>query len=193
MTLSVVPYYNKPNQEGIYRHFKTIAEAVDIPMILYNVPGRTVADMQPDTALRLAQIDNIVAIKEATGNIGRACYLFKHAPENFAVYSGDDATALGFLLCGGHGVISVTANVAPKMFAEMCHAALQGDIATARVLNDKLQYLNTGLFCEPNPVPAKYALAKLGKIDAYCRLPLIEISPAGQATVEAAMQEAGLI
>ena len=193
MTLSVVPYYNKPNQEGIYRHFKTIAEAVDIPMILYNVPGRTVADLQPDTALRLAQIDNIVALKEATGNIGRACYLFKHAPENFAVYSGDDATALGFLLCGGHGVISVTANVAPKMFADMCHAALQGDIATARALNDKLQQLNTGLFCEPNPVPAKYALAKLGKIDAYCRLPLIEISPAGQATVEAALQEAGLI
>lgn len=193
MTLSVVPYYNKPNQDGIYHHFKTVAEAVDIPIILYNVPGRTVVDMQPNTALRLAQIENIVGIKEATGNIARACYLFKHAPTDFAVYSGDDPTALAFLLCGGDGVISVTANVAPKMFADMCHAAIQSDIATARALNDKLQRLHTDLFCEPNPVPTKYALAKLGKIDPFCRSPLIEITSAGQAIVEAAMQEAGLI
>lgn len=193
MTLSVVPYYNKPNQEGIYRHFKAIAEAADIPMILYNVPGRTVADMQPDTALRLAQIDNIVGIKEATGNIARACYLFKHAPADFAVYSGDDPTALAFLLCGGHGVISVTANVAPKLFADMCHSALKGDIATARALNDKMQSLHTDLFCAPNPVPAKFAVSKLGRMQPYCRLPLTEITPAGEATVVAAMQEAGLI
>lgn len=193
MTLSVVPYYNKPNQEGIYRHFKTIAEATSIPMILYNVPGRTVADMQPDTALRLAQIDNIVGIKEATGNIGRACYLFKHVPENFAVYSGDDPTAMAFLLCGGHGVISVTANVAPKMFANMCHAALRGDIAGARSLNDKLQRLHGDLFCEPSPAPTKWALSRIGKISPVCRLPITELTEAGQATVTAAMREAGLI
>lgn len=193
MTLSVVPYYNKPNQEGIYRHFKTIAEATSIPMILYNVPGRTVADMQPDTALRLSQIDNIVGIKEATGNIGRACYLFKHVPENFAVYSGDDPTAMAFLLCGGHGVISVTANVAPKMFADMCHAALRGDIAGARNLNDKLQRLHGDLFCEPSPAPTKWALSRIGKISPVCRLPITELTEAGQATVTAAMREAGLI
>lgn len=193
MTLSVVPYYNKPNQEGVYRHFKTIAEATSIPMILYNVPGRTVADMQPDTALRLAEIDNIVGIKEATGNIGRACYLFKHVPENFAVYSGDDPTALAFLLCGGHGVISVTANVAPKLFADMCHAALRGDITGARALNDKLQRLHGDLFCEPSPAPTKWALSKLGKINPVCRLPITELTPAGQAVVLAAMQEAELI
>lgn len=193
MTLSVVPYYNKPNQEGIYRHFKTIAEATSIPMILYNVPGRTVADMQPDTALRLAQIENIVGIKEATGNIGRACYLFKHVPENFAVYSGDDPTAMAFLLCGGHGVISVTANVAPKMFADMCHAALRGDIAGARNLNDKLQRLHGDLFCEPSPAPTKWALSRIGKISPVCRLPITELTEAGQATVTAAMREAGLI
>lgn len=193
MTLSVVPYYNKPNQEGIYRHFKTIAEATSIPMILYNVPGRTVADMQPDTALRLAQIENIVGIKEATGNIGRACYLFKHVPENFAVYSGDDPTAMAFLLCGGHGVISVTANVAPKMFADMCHAALRGDIAGARSLNDKLQRLHGDLFCEPSPAPTKWALSQIGKINPVCRLPITELTEAGQTTVTAAMREAGLI
>lgn len=193
MTLSVVPYYNKPNQEGIYRHFKTIAEATSIPMILYNVPGRTVADMQPDTALRLALIENIVGIKEATGNIGRACYLFKHVPENFAVYSGDDPTAMAFLLCGGHGVISVTANVAPKMFADMCHAALRGDIAGARSLNDKLQRLHGDLFCEPSPAPTKWALSQIGKINPVCRLPITELTEAGQTIVTAAMREAGLI
>lgn len=193
MTLSVVPYYNKPSQEGIYRHFRTIAEATAIPMILYNVPGRTVADMQPDTALRLAEIDNIIGIKEATGNIGRACYLFKHAPKDFAVYSGDDPSALGFLLCGGQGIISVTANVAPRTFADMCHAALRGDIATARALNDRLQRLHVDLFCEPSPAPTKWALAQLGKIRPVSRLPIIELSEAGQARVRTAMQEAGLI
>ena len=193
MTLSVVPYYNKPNQEGIYQHFRTIAEATKIPMILYNVPGRTVADMLPKTILRLAEIDNIIGVKEATGNLGRACYLFKHVPENFAVYSGDDPSALGFLLCGGNGVISVTANVAPKQFADMCHAAIQGDITTARKINDQLISLHSDLFCEPSPAPTKWALHKLGKIRPVCRSPIIELSEVGQATILAAMQEAGLI
>ncbi|WP_066567349.1 4-hydroxy-tetrahydrodipicolinate synthase [Snodgrassella sp. CFCC 13594] len=193
MTLSVVPYYNKPSQEGIYRHFKTIANATAIPMILYNVPGRTVADMQPDTVLRLAEIDNIIGVKEATGNLGRACYLIKHAPKNFAIYSGDDPSALGFLLCGGHGVISVTANVAPQSFADMCHAAIKGDIATARAINDKLQGLHTDLFCEPSPAAVKWALAQLGKIRPISRLPIIELSAAGQAKTLAAMQAAELI
>lgn len=193
MILSVVPYYNKPNQEGMYRHFKTIAESTTLPVILYNVPGRTVVDLHPDTVLRLANIDNIIGVKEATGNLARACYLFKHVPEDFAVYSGDDPTALPFLLCGGHGVISVSANVAPKQFADLCHAAMQGDIATARAINDKLQSLHTDLFCEPSPAPTKWALQHLGKIRAVTRLPIIELSEAGQATVLAAMKQAELI
>lgn len=193
MTLSVVPYYNKPSQEGIYRHFKTIAAAAAIPMILYNVPGRTVADMGNETVFRLAQIDNIVGVKEASGNIGRACDLIKNAPEGFAVYSGDDPSALGFLLCGGHGIISVSANVAPQLFADMCHQALAGNIAAARAHNDKLQKLHADLFCEPSPAPTKWALAQLGKIRPVSRLPIIELSAAGQATVRAAMTDAGLI
>ena len=193
MTLSVVPYYNKPSQEGIYRHFKTIAEAVAIPMILYNVPGRTVADMANDTILRLAAIDNIIGVKEASGNLGRACDLIKNAPADFAIYSGDDPSALGFLLCGGHGIISVSANVAPKLFADMCHHALAGEIAAARACNDKLQKLHSDLFCEPSPAPTKWALAQLGKIRPVSRLPIIELSPAGQAKVRAAMQDAELI
>ena len=192
-TLSVVPYYNKPSQEGIYRHFKTIAEAVAIPMILYNVPGRTVADMANDTILRLTAIDNIIGVKEASGNLGRACDLIKNAPAGFAIYSGDDPSALGFLLCGGHGIISVSANVAPKLFADMCHHALAGEIAAARACNDKLQKLHSDLFCEPSPAPTKWALAQLGKIRPVSRLPIIELSPAGQAKVRAAMQDAELI
>ena len=193
MTLSVVPYYNKPSQEGIYRHFKTIAEAAAIPMILYNVPGRTVADMANSTILRLAAIDNIIGVKEASGNLGRACDLIKNAPQDFAIYSGDDPSALGFLLCGGHGIISVSANVAPKLFADMCHYALAGDIAAARACNDKLQKLHVDLFCEPSPAPTKWALAQLGKIRAVSRLPIIELSANGQATVLAAMRDADLI
>ncbi len=193
MTLSVVPYYNKPSQEGIYRHFKAIAEAAAIPMILYNVPGRTVADMDNQTILRLAAIDNIIGVKEATGNLGRACELIKHAPQGFAVYSGDDPSALGFLLCGGHGIISVTANVAPALFAQMCRAALAGDIPLARALNDRLQKLHVDLFCEPSPAPTKWALAQMGKIRPVSRLPIIELGTAGQARVRAAMAEAGLI
>ena len=192
-SLSVVPYYNKPSQEGIYRHFKTIAEAAAIPMILYNVPGRTVADMANDTILRLTAIDNIIGVKEASGNLGRACDLIKNAPADFAIYSGDDPSALGFLLCGGHGIISVSANVAPKLFADMCHHALAGEIAAARACNDKLQKLHSDLFCEPSPAPTKWALAQLGKIRPVSRLPIIELSPAGQAKVRAAMQDAELI
>lgn len=192
-TLSVVPYYNKPTQEGIYQHYKKIAEHVDIPMILYNVPGRTVADMCNDTALRLAEIPNIVGLKDATGNIGRACDLFLRAPKDFAVYSGDDATALAFLLCGGWGVISVTANIAPQLFSQMCAQALAGNIATARQLNDKLQGLNNHLFCEPNPIPTKWAAEKLGLCQGTLRLPLTELSPPGQHQVLAALKQAQLI
>lgn len=193
MTLSVVPYYNKPSQEGIYQHFKAIAQASAIPMILYNVPSRTVADMSNDTILRLAEIDNIIGVKEATGNIGRACDLIRRAPKSFAIYSGDDASAMAFLLCGGHGIISVTANVAPKLFADMCHEALVGNIQAARVCNDKLQKLHSDLFCEPSPAPTKWALAQLGKIRAHCRLPIVPLSEAGQQRILSAMREAELL
>lgn len=193
MSLSVVPYYNKPSQEGMYQHFKAIAEASAIPMILYNVPGRTVADMSNDTILRLAEIDNIIGVKETTGNIGRTCDLVKRAPPNFALYSGDDASAMAFLFCGGHGVISVSANVAPQLFAAMCHAALAGDIASARAINDKLQKLHTDLFCEPSPAPTKWALAQLGKVRNVSRLPIVPLSAHGQDIVRAALAEAELI
>lgn len=192
MTLSVVPYYNKPSQEGIYRHFHTVAEAADIPMIIYNVPSRTVVDMNNDTILRLADIANIVGVKETSGNMGRACELLKHAPADFAVYSGDDPSALAFLLCGGHGVISVSANVAPRLFADMCRAALAGDLATARAHNDRLQKLHSDLFCEPSPAPTKWALAQLGLSGETARLPITALTDAGQAIVRTAMQEAGL-
>ena len=192
MSLSVVPYYNKPSQEGMYRHFQAIAEAADIPMIVYNVPGRTVVDMNNDTILRLAEIGNIVGVKEASGNIGRACELFKYVPQDFAVYSGDDPTALAFLLCGGHGIISVSANVAPKLFADMCREALAGNIAAARKHNDRLQKLHRDLFCESSPAPTKWALAQLGLIGETARLPITELTAAGQATVRTAMKEAGL-
>lgn len=191
--LSVVPYYNKPSQEGMYRHFKAVAEQTSLPVILYNVPGRTVVDMNNDTIVRLAQIDNITGVKEATGDIGRACELLRSVPEDFAVYSGDDSSAMAFMLCGGHGVITVSGNVAPKKFAQMCRAALNGDIATARALNNELMVLHTTLFCEPSPTPAKWALSRLGKCAAHVRLPIIELSEAGQAKVLAAMQQAKLI
>ncbi|GAB3250707.1 4-hydroxy-tetrahydrodipicolinate synthase family protein [Chitinimonas naiadis] len=192
MTLSVVPYYNKPTQEGMYQHYKAIAEAVAIPMILYNVPGRTVADMSNDTILRLASIPNIVGVKEATGDIGRAADLALRAPKDFALYSGDDATALAFMLMGGHGVISVTANVAPKLMSEMCAAALRGDIAAARAANDKLQGLHKHLFVEANPIPAKWAVSKMGLMPNGIRLPLTPLSPASEAPVRAAMRQAGI-
>ena len=192
-SLSVVPYYNKPTQEGMYQHFRAIAESVDVPVILYNVPGRTVADMNNDTALRLAQIPNIVGIKDATGDIGRACDLALRAPQGFALYSGDDPTGMAFMLCGGHGVISVTANVAPKLMSELCKASLAGDTARARAINDKLQGLHKQLFIEPNPIPAKWALQQMGRIPAGLRLPLTPLTDAATTAVRAAMQQAEVL
>ncbi|MGL6072140.1 4-hydroxy-tetrahydrodipicolinate synthase [Craterilacuibacter sp.] len=193
MTLSVVPYYNKPTQSGIYRHYSTIAEAVDIPLIMYNVPGRTVADMSNDTALKLAEIPNIVGLKDATGDIGRACDLVKRAPADFALYSGDDPTGMAFMLCGGHGVISVTANIAPRAMSDLCLASLAGDCRAAREINDRLQGLHKQLFIEPNPIPSKWALQRMGLIQSGIRLPLELMSTDSVATVEAAMQQARVI
>jgi len=192
-TLSVVPYYNKPSQEGIYQHFRAIAEAVDIPMVLYNVPGRTVADMQPETALRLAQVPGIVGIKEATGDIERACWLIKQAPKGFSIYSGDDSTAIALMLLGGHGNVSVTANVAPRAMHELCAAALAGKAGEATAIHLKLLALHKTLFCEPSPAPTKWAMAQLGHCGAALRLPITPLTPAGQAAVRQALQEAGLL
>ena len=191
-SLSVVPYYNKPTQEGLYRHFRAIAEAVDLPMYLYNVPGRTVADLANDTALRLAEIPNIVGIKDATGNLERACDLVARAPAGFGLYSGDDMTAMMFILLGGHGTISVTANVAPKAMHEMCVAARAGDAITARAINGRLLGLHRELFCEANPIPVKWAVARMGLIGDGIRLPLTELSAAMHPRVRAAMAQAGI-
>jgi len=192
-TLSVVPYYNKPSQEGIYRHFKAIAEAVDIPMVLYNVPGRTVADMQPETALRLAEVPGIIGIKEATGNIERAAQLIKHAPQDFSIYSGDDGTAVALMLLGGHGNVSVTANVAPRAMSALCRAALAGQAREAAAIHLKLLALHKALFVEPSPAPTKWAMARLGRCGEAVRLPITPLTPAGRAQVEAAMRDAGLL
>ena len=192
-TLSVVPYYNKPSQEGIYRHFKAIAEAVDIPMVLYNVPGRTVADMSHETALRLAQVPGIVGIKEATGDIERAAWLIKQAPKGFSIYSGDDGTAIALMLLGGHGNVSVTANVAPRLMHELCVAALAGRARDAAAIQLRLLALHKSLFCEPSPAPTKWALARLGRCGAGLRLPITALTDAGQTQVEAALREAGLL
>lgn len=192
-TLQVVPYYNKPSQEGIYRHFKAIAEAVDIPVVLYNVPGRTVADMQPETALRLAQVPGIVGIKEATGNIERACTLIKHAPPGFSIYSGDDPTAVALMLLGGHGNVSVTANVAPKAMHELCMAAIEGDVKRATKIHLQLLPLHKQLFCEPSPAPTKWAMAKMGLVGNHLRLPLVPLSAAGEATVGQALRDSGVL
>ncbi|HET7776295.1 MAG TPA: 4-hydroxy-tetrahydrodipicolinate synthase [Azospira sp.] len=191
--LSVVPYYNKPTQEGLYRHFRAIAEAVDIPVILYNVPGRTVADMSNDTALRLAEIGNVVGIKDATGNLERGADLIARAPADFAVYSGDDASAVALILLGGHGDISVTANVAPRLMHEMCTAALAGDVAKAREIHFKLLGLHRHLFCEANPIPVKWAVEQLGLIPGGIRLPLTSLSPEHHERVRAAMRQAGVL
>ena len=191
--LSVVPYYNKPSQEGIYQHFKAIAQAVDLPLVLYNVPGRTVADMQPDTVLRLAALPGIVGIKEASGDIERACELIKHAPKGFAVYSGDDGTAVALMLLGGQGNVSVTANVAPRLMHELCMAALQGDAARAAALQFKLLNLHRQLFCEPSPAPTKWALSQLGLCQNHLRLPIVPLTAGGQALVGQALREAGLL
>ncbi|MGH8752601.1 MAG: 4-hydroxy-tetrahydrodipicolinate synthase [Burkholderiales bacterium] len=190
--LSVVPYYNKPTQEGLYRHFKTIAESVDIPQILYNVPGRTACDLQNQTVLRLAQVPNIIGIKDATGSIERSSDLVRQVPQNFAIYDGNDASALALILLGGQGVISVTANVAPKLMHEMCVAAFKGDVATARSINNKLFDLHKNLFIEANPIPVKWAIAQMGLIASGIRLPLTPLSPAHHETVINAMQQAGI-
>jgi 4-hydroxy-tetrahydrodipicolinate synthase len=190
--LSVAPYYNKPTQEGLYQHFKAIAEAVDIPHILYNVPGRTVADIHNNTALRLAQIPNIVGIKDATGDIGRGSDLLQRAPAGFSIYSGDDVSGLAFLLLGGHGVISVTANVAPRMMHDMCAAAFAGDLNTARALNNKLLRLHIDLFVEANPIPVKWAVAQMGLVGPGIRLPLTPLSGQYHQLLREAMQSANI-
>ena len=192
-TLQVVPYYNKPSQEGLYRHFRAIAEAVDIPLVLYNVPGRTVADLQHDTVLKLAQIERIVGIKEATGNIERAAWLIKQAPRGFSIYSGDDGTAVALMLLGGHGNVSVTANVAPRLMHELCMAAVEGQARRAAEIHLKLLPLHRQLFCEPSPAPTKWAMARLGLCGATLRLPMVALSAAGQAQVEQALREVGLV
>ncbi|MBK7530315.1 4-hydroxy-tetrahydrodipicolinate synthase [Piscinibacter sp.] len=192
-TLSVVPYYNKPSQEGIYQHFKAIAEAADIPMVLYNVPGRTVADMQHDTVLRLAQVPGVIGIKEATGNIERAQWLIKQAPKGFSIYSGDDGTAVALMLLGGHGNVSVTANVAPKAMHELCMAAIAGQTRDAAALQMRLLPLHRSLFCESSPAPTKWAMQRLGLIGGGLRLPITPLTAAGQAQVEQALRDAGLL
>jgi len=192
-SLTVVPYYNRPTQEGMYLHFKAIAEAVDMPHILYNVPGRTVADMNNDTVLRLAQIPNIVGIKDATGNIERGTDLLQRVPGDFAVYSGDDASTLALMLLGAQGTISVTANVAPKLMHEMCVAALQGEVARAREINFRLLGLHRKLFVEANPIPVKWAVARMGKVGLTLRLPLTPLSAGLHDVVEQAMRQAGVL
>ena len=193
--LSVVPYYNKPPQEGLFRHFSTIAGKVDLPMLLYNVPGRTVADLSNDTVLRLAELPNIVGLKDATSDLVRHVELIKRLPrgKEFALYSGNDDTALAYMLLGGHGVISVTANVAPKAMSEMCAAALSGDLATARAINARLLALNVKLFVEANPIPLKWAMARMGLLQDGLRLPLSPLSPQFHDVVRNALREAGCL
>lgn len=192
-TLQVVPYYNKPTQEGIYRHFAKIAESVDLPVILYNVPGRTVADMATETALRLAQVPGIIGIKEATGNLERAAHLIKGAPAGFSIFSGDDPTAIALMLLGGHGNISVTANVAPRAMSELCKAAIAGDVKTARDIHFKLLSVHKNLFIEANPIPVKWALEQMGRIKGGIRLPLTPLDARCHEAVRGALVEAGLL
>ena len=192
--LQVVPYYNKPTQEGMYQHFKAIAEAVpDLPIILYNVPGRSVADMQHDTVLRLAQVPGIVGIKEATGNIERAQWLIRDLPKEFAVYSGDDPTAVALMLCGGKGNVSVTANVAPRLMHELCVAAMAGNVQKAMDIQFKLMPVHKNLFVEANPIPVKWAMKRMGLCGGTLRLPMTELSTPQQPVVEAALRASGLI
>ena len=191
-SLQVVPYYNRPTQEGMYRHFRAIAEAVDLPLVLYNVPSRTVADLAVDTVLRLAQVPGIIGIKDASGDLSRVVEMRRRGPAEFAQYSGNDDSALAFLLLGGHGVISVTANVAPRRMSELCGAALAGDLARARAVNERLMPLHLRLFVEPNPIPVKWALVKMGHISSGIRLPLVPLSASAQDIVSAALREAGI-
>ena len=189
--LSVVPYYNKPTQEGLYQHFRSVAEAADLPCILYNVPGRTVADMSNDTILRLAQVPGIIGVKDATGNIARGAQLIAAAPAHFHVISGDDPTAAALILLGGRGNISVTANVAPRLMHELCAAALRGDVPETRRLNTRLSELNRVLFLEANPIPVKWAVAEMGLIPLGYRLPLTPLDPQYRAIVRQALIDAG--
>ncbi|HET9764235.1 MAG TPA: 4-hydroxy-tetrahydrodipicolinate synthase, partial [Casimicrobiaceae bacterium] len=195
--LSVAPYYNKPTQEGLYRHFRTIAEKVDLPLFLYNVPSRTVADVANETVLRLAEVPGIVGIKDATADLARGAELLRGlraaGKNDFAVYSGDDLTGLPLMLLGGHGVISVTANVAPKLMSEMCAAALSGDAPAARAVNDRLLPLHRRLFVEANPIPVKWALAEMGLINGELRLPLTALAAQYHEALRAALREAGCI
>jgi 4-hydroxy-tetrahydrodipicolinate synthase len=191
--LQVVPYYNKPTQEGQYLHFKSIAEAVDLPLVLYNVPGRSVADLAHDTVLRLAQVPGIVGIKEATGNIERAQWLIREAPKGFSIYSGDDPTAVALMLCGGHGNVSVTANVAPRLMHELCMAAIAGNVQRAMEIQMQLLPLHKALFVESNPIPVKWAVARMGHCKQTLRLPLTQLTEANQPGLERVMQSTGLI
>ena len=191
--LQVVPYYNKPTQEGQYLHFKKIAESVDLPMVLYNVPGRTVADLLHDTVIRLSKVPGIVGIKEATGNIERAQWLIKDLPSSFSVYSGDDPTAVALMLCGGRGNVSVSANVAPKLMHELCVAAMTGDVARAMQIQFQLLPIHKHLFVEANPIPLKWAMSKMGICNGTMRLPMTTLTPQHEAVVEAALKASGLI
>ncbi|MDF3035850.1 MAG: 4-hydroxy-tetrahydrodipicolinate synthase [Paucimonas sp.] len=192
-TLQVVPYYNRPTQEGMYQHFRKISEAVNLPVILYNVPGRTVADMSNDTILRLADIPGIVGVKDATGNLARGIDLLRMAPKSFAVYSGDDATAMALMFCGAKGNISVTANIAPASMHRLCMAAMEGRMNEAVEINNKLMPLHNKLFVEPNPVPVKWAMNYLGLIDSGMRLPLVPLAAEYHETVRSALRESGVL
>ena len=191
--LQVVPYYNRPTQEGQYRHFRAIAEAVDLPMVLYNVPGRTVADMLHETVLRLAQVPGIVGIKEATGNLERAQWLIRDVPAHFSVYSGDDPTAVALMLCGGKGNVSVTANIAPRLMHELCVAAVAGNAKQAMEIQRKLMPVHKQLFVQANPIPLKWAMQRMGLCGGALRLPMTPLEPQFEAQVEDALRGAGLL
>jgi 4-hydroxy-tetrahydrodipicolinate synthase len=192
-TLQVAPYYNKPTQEGMYRHFKAVAEEAGLPVILYNVPSRTVADLATDTVLRLAQLPGVIGLKDATGDIYRGSDLLARLPEDFAVYSGNDDSALALMAMGAHGVISVTANVAPREMAQMCRAALDGDFKSALAINRRLLPLHGKLYMEANPIPLKWAMARMGLIEGGIRLPLTPLSAAHHDTVTAALKASGVL
>jgi 4-hydroxy-tetrahydrodipicolinate synthase len=192
-SLQVVPYYNRPTQEGMYQHFRKIAEAVDLPVILYNVPGRTVADMSNDTILRLAQVPGIIGVKDATGNIARGSDLLRLTPKSFSVYSGDDQSAMALMFCGARGNISVTANVVPRAMHELCAAAMNGSVADAVAINNRLLPLHNKLFVEPNPVPVKWAMAEMGLIAPGIRLPLVALNADFHNTVRAALRESSVL
>jgi 4-hydroxy-tetrahydrodipicolinate synthase len=192
-SLQVVPYYNKPGQEGLYRHFRAVAEAADLPVILYNVPGRTVADLSNDTIVRLAEVPGIVGLKDATGDMPRVSDLLSRVPASFALYSGNDDSALALMALGGHGVISVTANVAPREMAQLCAAALAGDLKSARAINNRLLPLHFKLFVEANPIPLKWAMQRMGRIEGGIRLPMTPLEPRNHAVVEAALRQSGVL